>query len=284
MLAATAANAAAGYHRPPPQPICVPRDAGHLWPGVPICARNSAAGICAAISASPIRESKAGQRAVSMRRRPCRSSIPTSTARGLFGLGVGYQFNNWLRVDVTGEYRGRLRLPRPRHHFGNGSSRPTITAAKKSEWLFLANAYVDLGTWWCVTPFVGAGIGASRINISGFTRRRTRPNGRRGLRSRLTSTMEFRLGAACRPRLSRSRTTWRSNWPIATSILGDGRAGDIRRLPTATTTINNPITFNDITSHDVKLGLRWICCDSCRPPVVRRRSSARAEHRRRSGD
>ncbi|MEA2985916.1 MAG: hypothetical protein QOD94_2170, partial [Alphaproteobacteria bacterium] len=24
---------------------------------------------------------------------------------GLFGLGVGYQLNNWLRVDVTGEYR-----------------------------------------------------------------------------------------------------------------------------------------------------------------------------------
>src|SRR5262245_43033920 len=23
----------------------------------------------------------------------------------LFGLGIGYQFNNWLRFDVTGEYR-----------------------------------------------------------------------------------------------------------------------------------------------------------------------------------
>src|SRR3954465_9660863 len=25
---------------------------------------------------------------------------------GIFGLGVGYQFNPWFRVDVTGEYRG----------------------------------------------------------------------------------------------------------------------------------------------------------------------------------
>src|SRR5687767_12186159 len=24
----------------------------------------------------------------------------------LFGLGAGYQFNPWLRLDVTGEYRG----------------------------------------------------------------------------------------------------------------------------------------------------------------------------------
>src|SRR5574339_337608 len=27
-------------------------------------------------------------------------------AAPLFGLGVGYTFNNWLRVDVRGEYRG----------------------------------------------------------------------------------------------------------------------------------------------------------------------------------
>src|SRR5215213_4888982 len=25
----------------------------------------------------------------------------------LFGLGVGYQWNSWLRTDVTGEYRGK---------------------------------------------------------------------------------------------------------------------------------------------------------------------------------
>ena len=24
-----------------------------------------------------------------------------------FGLGIGYQWNNWLRTDVTGEYRGK---------------------------------------------------------------------------------------------------------------------------------------------------------------------------------
>ena len=28
-------------------------------------------------------------------------------------------------------------------------------------WVFLANAYVDLGTWNCFTPFVGAGIGGA---------------------------------------------------------------------------------------------------------------------------
>jgi len=26
---------------------------------------------------------------------------------GIYGGGVGYQFNNWFRADVTGEYRGK---------------------------------------------------------------------------------------------------------------------------------------------------------------------------------
>src|ERR1700687_2910703 len=26
---------------------------------------------------------------------------------GIFDLGVGYRINNWLRADVTGQYRGR---------------------------------------------------------------------------------------------------------------------------------------------------------------------------------
>ncbi len=44
-----------------------------------------------------------------------------------------------------------------------GLRRWTITHGSKSEWLFLANAYADLGTWWCVTPFIGAGIGGARV-------------------------------------------------------------------------------------------------------------------------
>src|SRR5690606_27044237 len=40
--------------------------------------------------------------------------------------------------------------------------------AKKSELLFLANAYADLGKFHGFTPYVGAGIGAARVTISDF--------------------------------------------------------------------------------------------------------------------
>src|ERR1700682_769114 len=33
-------------------------------------------------------------------------------AAGIVGLGAGYQFNNWLRADVTGEYRRHFNMNR----------------------------------------------------------------------------------------------------------------------------------------------------------------------------
>src|SRR6202008_3328191 len=88
---------------------------------------------------------------------------------GIFGLGAGYRFNNWFRADITGEYRGNSQF------LGKDSiTYPTgfgtdVYHATKSEWVVLGNAYVDLGTWWCVTPFIGAGIGGARVSIANFT-------------------------------------------------------------------------------------------------------------------
>ena len=41
-----------------------------------------------------------------------------------------------------------------------------IYNGSKSEWTFLLNGYVDLGTWSHITPFIGAGVGTSRNTIS----------------------------------------------------------------------------------------------------------------------
>src|SRR3954471_2318519 len=85
-----------------------------------------------------------------------------------FGLGVGYKFNDWFRADLTGEYRGKSNFHGSDSTTFNGGTGTDSYSGSKSEWLFLANAYVDLGTWWCITPYIGAGIGAARVNIIGF--------------------------------------------------------------------------------------------------------------------
>ena len=38
------------------------------------------------------------------------SSIPTSAMPSFIGVGVGYNINNWLRIDATGEYRSKARV------------------------------------------------------------------------------------------------------------------------------------------------------------------------------
>ena len=70
-------------------------------------------------------------------------------------------------------------LYRAHHHilcilYGNLFSPPPATStnqytAVKSEWLFLLNGYLDLGSWHGVTPFVGAGVGFDRLTIGNFT-------------------------------------------------------------------------------------------------------------------
>src|SRR5882724_2127739 len=92
---------------------------------------------------------------------------------GIFGIGIGYQFNNWFRADVTGQYRGRSSFTGLDVVTGTGPFAGFVGTdnytATKSEVLFLANAYVDLGTWWCITPFIGAGVGTARVSIANFT-------------------------------------------------------------------------------------------------------------------
>src|SRR5271163_169884 len=94
------------------------------------------------------------------------------SASGMYDVGVGYRFNPWLRGDVTLEYRGGA-------HFQslytlNDPTPPTTQYADfyrgdVSSVVGLVNAYVDIGTWYGITPYVGAGIGFSHNMLTGFT-------------------------------------------------------------------------------------------------------------------
>ncbi len=46
--------------------------------------------------------------------------------------------------------------------------------------------------------------------------------------------------------------------------LGDALSGDLRTFD-GINNVNNPMHFNGITSHDVKLGVRWTCCEPVAP-------------------
>jgi opacity protein-like surface antigen len=184
---------------------------------------------------------------------------------GIFQVGVGYQFNNWFRADVIGQYRGNSNLKAADHvtYYDTGLFTHGVDdyRATKSEWLVLANAYADLGTWWCITPFIGAGVGMANVRISNFTD------------TGLADTSGGVRGAFPSYASATAASKWNFAWALHTGLaykvnpgltvelgysylnLGDGYTGVLSDYTGGTT--NNTFKFKDITSHDVKLGVRW---------------------------
>ena len=77
--------------------------------------------------------------------------------------GVGYQFSDYLRGDVTMEYRSTTRF-RGNAVVPNGANLdyPYYDGQFKAVDV-MANGYVDLGNYNGLTPYVGAGIGAAYV-------------------------------------------------------------------------------------------------------------------------
>jgi opacity protein-like surface antigen len=180
----------------------------------------------------------------------------------LFGLGIGYRHNSWFRWDLIGQYRGETGF----HGFDTWSDgvdeRFNDYTAKKSEWLLMWNAYLDLGTWKGITPFVGAGIGASRITIHSFRDAGIGPApGFDPTLGFANSASKWNLAWALHAGLAYDVTP---NFTIELAYtyldLGSGRSGDIIGYDGANL-IYNPMHFKNITSHDVKLGVRWAFAD-----------------------
>ncbi len=203
---------------------------------------------------------------------PILSSSYGFDAAPILGLGVGYYFNDWLRFDVTGEYRGRANFHGREIYAGpqtdeyNGS---------KSEWLFLANAYVDLGTWNNLTPFVGAGLGFSRNSIHNFQDACHACGG-----------VPVNTGIS----FAEDASKWNFAWAVHAGLgyrvnnnltvelayryldLGDAASGDLVTY-TGVNNVYNPMEFRNITSHDVKLGVRWMLNPEpvyAPPPLMRK--------------
>jgi opacity protein-like surface antigen len=200
------------------------------------------------------------------------SSLSETTsfdAAGIFDVGVGYRVNNWFRTDVTAQYRGNSNFKGSdvftASAFGLAYNGQDNYSASKSELLFLANAYFDLGTWWCVTPYVGAGIGTSRVTISNFTDT--------GVTNIHTNPLYVGGPPVASFASAASASQWNFAWAahaglayqISPSVtlelaysyvdLGPGTTGVISDFTGFNA--NHVFKFGDITSNDVKLGVRW---------------------------
>lgn len=88
------------------------------------------------------------------------------------GLGAGYKFNDWFRMDGTVEYRkgpsaASTTQAMPCPPAGGLFQCVGHTDLRQRQWIGLLNGYLDLGNWSGITPYVGAGAGAVSLTTRG---------------------------------------------------------------------------------------------------------------------
>ena len=191
------------------------------------------------------------------------------------GVGAGYRVNDWLRADVTGEYRSKasfLGLERYRDAALPGGYGTDEYTATKREAVFLANAYVDLGTYYGFTPFVGAGVGTAYNTIEHFkdvnTVTRAVAYASPGSKWNLAWALHAGVAYDILPNL-------KLEFGYRYLNLGDAQTGKIYTYDgqCAFPGCDN-LKFKSVDSHDIKIGLRWALGASAAeaevPPLVRR--------------
>ncbi|MER8405220.1 porin family protein [Mesorhizobium sp. M1307] len=80
------------------------------------------------------------------------------------GAGVGYQIDRHFRTDLTADWMSKSTFRGSTSGIClDGDPCTSVDTSSYTALLLLANAYVDIGTWHGITPYVGAGIGGAWV-------------------------------------------------------------------------------------------------------------------------
>jgi opacity protein-like surface antigen len=192
------------------------------------------------------------------------------------GGGVGYQFGSYFHGDITAEYRGGGKITFQDSYGENcnvgGCRGINAYQGNLSSVVVMANGYVDLGTWYGVTPFIGGGVGTAFHQLSGFN-------------DRGYGEAQYGYGIA------KDKTTNTFAW-AAMAGLGYSVTPNLKlelgyRYLNLGHVASNPVNcFNtsdcvgafykvkDVTSHDVRIGMRWLLGGGVIAPVAEYREPA----------
>jgi opacity protein-like surface antigen len=174
------------------------------------------------------------------------------------GGAVGYEWNNWLRFDVSAEYRARTQV-NARGVFDPVTGNGDAYQGYIKSWVFLANAFVDLGTWNCFTPFVGVGVGAAYNQLANFVDMGIGTTGAGFGRNSAEWHPAWALYAGVGYNVSKSLKI-----DLTYRYLNYGSITDT--IDCIGGCIADSYKFSNLSSHDLMLGLRWTCCEAPPPP------------------
>ncbi|MFD1695705.1 outer membrane protein [Roseibium aestuarii] len=166
------------------------------------------------------------------------------------GVGVGYRFNEYFRSDLTVDYE----TPSSAKGYafcGLCTGNLSTEGADIDVWTVMFNGYVDLGTWYNITPYVGAGIGASYVRASNAY---SINPGSTGTVNYSGTNGEWNLAWAL---MAGAAYDINPNWTIDAGYQyrNLGMAKTVRH--TGVGTGGTRAKWDDLVAHEVRLGLRY---------------------------
>lgn len=168
----------------------------------------------------------------------------------IFGVGVGYEFNNWFRADVTAEYRTKAEVRAVGITTGPVTFGDAFTGSVRSV-VVLANGYIDLGTWNCLTPFIGAGVGVAFNQLDDFVDTGFAASGGTGAGTNPTEThLAWALHAGLSYAVTQNFTV-----ELAYRYLNFGSITD--SVNCIGSCHPDSFKWDNLTSNDIRLGVRW---------------------------
>ncbi len=151
------------------------------------------------------------------------------------GLGVGLK-TDWLRTDATIDFGSPMKYEATTFTAGD-------TTAKVSSIAALVNGYLDLGTWYSATPYIGGGVGAARLRVTEYQSSAAPPFSGDGSRNQWNFAWAAMAGVA---------------YKVAPNMQLDVgyrylALGDVSTASDAAGQMN----LKNIANHEVRVGLRW---------------------------
>jgi opacity protein-like surface antigen len=177
------------------------------------------------------------------------TTIPTASEnyQNSMGYGAGFGFKyRWFRTDLTLDMGGPSKVsgttvaaaPQPQY------------SAKVSTLTVLANAYFDLGSWAGITPYVGGGIGITRLTSEQYAD------------TTLATPGSFISGPGRAQNFSWAAMAGvafqvRPNWMIDVGVR-HLYLGDILAAENNAGTGNTAVTFKNLSAQEARIGVRYL--------------------------
>jgi opacity protein-like surface antigen len=159
---------------------------------------------------------------------------------GTFGFGYKYQ---WLRADLTVDRGVPSKISATT---ASGAAQPQYTA-KVGSTTYLANAYLDMGTWFAFTPYVGAGAGVVQLKSQNYVDTGTAATVAVSDGQALNFAWAAMAGVAFQ-----TAPNWMIDVGFRHLSLGNVAAIDSPGIA------NNAAVFKNLTAQEVRIGIRFL--------------------------